>query len=121
MTSKPVQRPDLKAIDGGLKDFQRKTVRKVFNTLYKKTHGSGRFLVADEVGLGKTMVARGVIARAIHHLWDTVNRIDIIYICSNADIARQNIKRLNVMREMNVVKATRITLLPTNIHELRNN
>jgi len=121
MTSKPVQRPDLKAIDGGLKDFQRKTVRKVFNTLYKKTHGSGRFLVADEVGLGKTMVARGVIARAIHHLWDTVDRIDIIYICSNADIARQNIKRLNVMREMNVVKATRITLLPTNIHELRNN
>ena len=29
-----------------------------------------RFLVADEVGLGKTLVARGVIAKAIDHLRD---------------------------------------------------
>ena len=43
-------------------------------------------------GLGKTLVARGVIARTIDHLWEEVPRIDVIYICSNADIARQNIQ-----------------------------
>jgi hypothetical protein len=121
MSKQAMQPPDLKLIDQGLKDFQRKTVRKVFDTLYKRQSGSRRFLVADEVGLGKTMVARGVIAKAIHEMWETVDRIDIIYICSNADIARQNIKRLNVMDDMNVVKATRITLLPIRIHELRDN
>ena len=61
-----------------------------------------RFLVADEVGLGKTLVARGVIARTIDHLWNEVSRdkerrIDVIYICSNADIARQNIDRLDIL------------------------
>ena len=48
-----------------------------------------RFLVADEVGLGKTMVAKGVIARTVEHLRDTGKRIDIVYICSNSQIARQ--------------------------------
>ncbi|MDP2389036.1 MAG: hypothetical protein Q8N52_01815, partial [Acidobacteriota bacterium] len=42
-----------------------------------------RWLLADEVGLGKTMVARGVIARMIEHLWDMTERIDVLYICSN--------------------------------------
>tara|TARA_R110002072_G_scaffold135053_1_gene276186 strand:- start:1721 stop:4957 length:3237 start_codon:yes stop_codon:yes gene_type:complete len=121
MKIRPSEPPDLKVIDDGLKDFQRKTVRKVFNTLYQKKYGSRRFLVADEVGLGKTMVARGVIAKAIHEMWDTVKRIDIIYICSNADIARQNIKRLNVMPDVNVSASRRITLLPIDIHALRNN
>ena len=50
-----------------------------------------RFLVADEVGLGKTLVARGVIAKTIDHLWETVDRIDVVYICSNGQIARQNL------------------------------
>ena len=52
--------------------------------------------MADEVGLGKTLVARGVIAQAIDHLWDTVDRIDVVYICSNAQIARQNLAKLRV-------------------------
>ncbi|MCB1226247.1 MAG: hypothetical protein KDK99_10585, partial [Verrucomicrobiales bacterium] len=67
----------------------------------------------DEVGLGKTLVARGVIARAIDHLWDKVKRIDVIYICSNAAIARQNLARLAIPGcpvEQNL--ATRLTLLP---------
>ena len=121
MSKQRAQPPDLKQIDQGLKDFQRKTVRKVFDTLYTEKSGSRRFLVADEVGLGKTMIAKGVIARAIHEMWDTVDRIDVIYICSNADIARQNIKRLNVMPDINVSASRRITLLPIDIHQLRNN
>ena len=42
----------------GLKDFQRRTVERVFDRLYRDDTPSRRFLVADEVGLGKTMVAR---------------------------------------------------------------
>ena len=80
-----------------LKDFQRRTVDYVFNRLYGDDAAGDRFLVADEVGLGKTLVARGLIAATIDHLQDAgVTRIDVVYICSNADIARQNISRLNV-------------------------
>jgi len=51
-----------------LKAFQRRTVSYVFNRFYQDAQTTRQFLVADEVGLGKTMVARGVIARAIEHL-----------------------------------------------------
>lgn len=46
-----------------LKDFQRATVNVVYENLFK--NGQQRMLVADEVGLGKTIVAKGVIARRI--------------------------------------------------------
>lgn len=100
-----------------LKDFQRDTVEYVFDRMYKG--GARRFLVADEVGLGKTMVARGVIAKAIDALWDTVERIDIIYICSNGSIARQNIARLNVSGARDAALPSRITLLPTVVSGLQ--
>ena len=50
---------------GLLKDFQRRTVRHAFHRLYKAKNSSRRFLVADEVGLGKTLVARGIAAKCI--------------------------------------------------------
>ena len=46
-----------------LKDFQLATVNAVLHS-YKKS-GSNRILVADEVGLGKTIVAKGVIAELL--------------------------------------------------------
>ena len=101
----------------GLKDFQRQSVDYVFERLYGEG-STRRFLVADEVGLGKTMIARGVIARTIQHLRATVPRIDVVYICSNGDIARQNINRLKVAGE-HVAMASRLTLLPTRVKELK--
>lgn len=101
----------------GLKDFQRETVEHVCERLYADG-GSRRFLVADEVGLGKTLIARGVIARTIQRLRGKVDRIDIVYICSNADIARQNINRLKVPGK-HVAFASRLTLLPQHIEEMR--
>ncbi|MET4607634.1 hypothetical protein ABIB90_007138 [Bradyrhizobium sp. JR4.1] len=95
-----------------LKSFQRRTVDYVFERLYSQTDPALRFLVADEVGLGKTMVARGVIARMIEHLWDTTDRIDILYICSNQAIAAQNINRLNVLGRRELSLPTRMTLMP---------
>ena len=70
-------RPDVAAALAPLKGFQRSTVDYAFERLYLANDSSRRFLVADEVGLGKTLVARGVIAKAIDHLWDRVQRIDI--------------------------------------------
>ena len=64
-------RPDTSSALAGLKDFQRATVDYVFDRFYGPDP-TRRFLVADEVGLGKTLVARGVIARTIDHLWNEV-------------------------------------------------
>ena len=105
----------------GLKDFQRKSVDYVYERLYGRG-ATRRFLLADEVGLGKTLVARGVIAKAIERLrGEGERRIDVIYICSNADIARQNISRLNVTGKSDFQFASRITLLPQQVHELAAN
>lgn len=117
------KRPDTSSALEGLKDFQRATVDYVFDRFYGPDP-TRRFLVADEVGLGKTLVARGVIARTIDYLWDEVSRnnarrIDVIYICSNADIARQNIDRLKIPGCEEAAQATRLTLLPLQMHDLR--
>ena len=104
----------------GLKDFQRQTVEYVFRRLYGDDSTS-HFLVADEVGLGKTLVARGIIAKTFEHLQDKVDRVDVIYICSNAAIATQNINRLNVSDNEGFSIATRLTYLPKQVRSLRKN
>ncbi|MBZ2195416.1 helicase-related protein [Occultella gossypii] len=79
-----------------LRTFQRDTADYAFGRLFGDgAQATSRFLVADEVGLGKTMVARGVIARTIEHLQNTGDqRVDIVYICSNGAIAAQNLRKL---------------------------
>jgi hypothetical protein len=98
-----------------LKSFQRATVDHVCRRLFTDPDPVRRFLVADEVGLGKTLVARGVIARTIEALWHDVPRIDIIYVCSNGAIARQNLRKLNVMEGEAQSLPTRLTLLPLHL------
>ena len=123
MTFRKGERPDVDAILGGLKGFQRDTVEYAFERLYLAPDSTRRFLVADEVGLGKTLVARGVIAKAIDHLWegdDRAEQIDILYICSSAQIAQQNIRRLRIGTEK-FVRAARVGLLPQEILDLRAN
>jgi hypothetical protein len=112
-----MKRPDLEAVLAPLKPFQRRTVEHAFRRLFLAKDSTARFLVADEVGLGKTLVARGVIARTIDHLWETVDRIDIIYICSNQSIARANLPKLQVSgeQERSFALATRLTMLATEL------
>jgi hypothetical protein len=100
--------PSLSTLAG----FQRATVDLVLDRFFDQKHPTRRFLVADETGLGKSLVARGVIARTIERLQDdpSVPRIDIVYVCSNRDIARQNVKRLDVIGQQHVI-ASRLTLL----------
>ena len=76
----------------GLKDFQRETVNRVIQ-LYKS--GQKRVLISDEVGLGKTMIARGTIAKfSDFYKEQGKDRLKVVYICSNAAIADQNLKKL---------------------------
>lgn len=113
---------DFSGLYGALKDFQRATVDHVAERFYG-TEPVNRFLVADEVGLGKTLVAAGVIARTIeHHLTEGTERIDVIYVCSNGDIARQNttrlVSRLALPELERVRPIDRMTLLPQAVHDL---
>ncbi len=112
-------RPESGVVLAGLKDFQRATVEYVFRRLYLDADCVRRFLVADEVGLGKTLVVRGVIAKAIDHLWEQTGRIDVVYVCSNTDIARQNINRLNVTGCEDFSLSSRITLLPITVGDMQ--
>ncbi|WP_107771030.1 C-terminal helicase domain-containing protein [Nocardioides sediminis] len=125
MSSRPTKCPDAEVELKGLKDFQRATVDYIDERLWGGD-ATRRFLVADEVGLGKTLIARGVIAKSIEHLWDKVDRIDVVYICSNAQIARQNLARLRVGTELEDDGspatdefADRLTLLAQRIDKLK--
>ncbi|MBO0981966.1 helicase-related protein [Microbacterium sp. SD291] len=111
---------DVDAVIRGLKGFQRDAVNHVIDRFYGDPDGSGRFLVADETGLGKSVIARGVIAKTIEELErdPSVDRIDIVYICSNADLANQNLRRLNVTGDKHIAVATRLTLLARESHRL---
>ena len=112
-----MKRPDLESILRPLKSFQRRTVDHAFHQMFYAPNSTSRFLVADEVGLGKTLVARGIIARTIDALWDDVDRIDVIYICSNSSIARSNLPKLQIGSgdERSVALATRLTMLATQL------
>lgn len=77
-----------------LKDFQCATVERI-DELFR--HGQNRVLVADEVGLGKTLIARGAIAKtALIQYEKNDDLFKIVYICSNQVIANQNIQKLDV-------------------------
>ncbi len=105
---------NVEAVLGGLKDFQRRTAVWAFNRMFDEADPAVRFLVADEVGLGKTHVAKGVIAQVIDYLGRTGDeRHDIVYVCSNAAIARQNIRKLTPPGiEAHEQKVDRLTMLP---------
>lgn len=108
------QNVDADAVLAELKDFQRRTARWAFYRMFQAPDATSRFLVADEVGLGKTLVAKGVIAQTIAHLQATGDeRHDIVYICSNAAIAQQNLRKLVPHGVETVEQVERLTMLAT--------
>lgn len=107
-----VQTVDVEAVLADLKDFQRRTAVWAFERMFAEEEPAIRFLVADEVGLGKTHVAKGVIAQVIDYLRRTGDeRHDIVYVCSNAAIARQNLRKL-APEGVEPLQAERLTMLP---------
>lgn len=96
-----------------LKPFQQATVARALEALMDP-FGSRRFLVADEVGLGKTRVAQGVIDGLCRAKG---RRLNVFYICSSLSIARQNRESLlelvpEDLRAVAGVDVDRLTLLP---------
>lgn len=95
----------VKGVLSGLKDFQFNTVMHISNQF--KT-GKKRMLVADEVGLGKTLVARGCVAMMAKSKADECAKngeafsFRVVYVCSNQNIARKNIRKLNIFGLDNV-------------------
>ena len=104
----------------GLRDFQRDTAHYVFSRMFGDgANATSRFLVADEVGLGKTLVARGVIAQIIEHLQAAGDRrIDVVYVASNTAIAAQNLRKLAPTGVEVEHHTDRLSLLPFNLDNL---
>lgn len=88
-----------KDVLGGLRAFQRATVEQIAAT-FRKNGGKAQrcFLLADEVGLGKTLVARGAIAAMarIRLEEEDDDLFKVVYVCSNQNIARQNLAKLRI-------------------------
>ena len=105
---------------GELKDFQRATVERI-DYLYR--NGQNRILVSDEVGLGKTLVARGTIAKFAKLRRDEGdNLVKVVYICSNATIAEQNLDKLRIVNEVKAEKSdtSRLSMQHLNIFKQEN-
>jgi len=89
--------------------FQQRTADYAFARLWDPTRPAYRFLVADEVGLGKTIVARDVVRQTLARF--PRSRVDILYVCSNQRIASQNLSKLVVGGAGGAAKATRLSLM----------
>lgn len=70
-------------------EFQKKSVENILS-YYKKDNANGRFLLADEVGLGKTVVARNAFEKMI-----TDKMVDKgYYVCGSLALAEENLRKL---------------------------
>ena len=106
---------------GKLKDFQKATVERI-DYLYR--HGKNRVLVSDEVGLGKTLIARGTIAKFSKlRKEEGDDLVKVIYICSNSTIAQQNLDKLMINHNINVENgdASRLSMQHLNIFKQEHN
>ena len=107
-------------IMSGLKDFQKATVNRI-DYLYR--HGQRRVLVSDEVGLGKTLIARGTVAKMASLRRDEGDDlVKVVYICSNSAIAEQNLRKLSITREVKLESASssRLSMQHLNIFKQEN-
>lgn len=91
--------------------FQQRTADIVIRRFWKDRTPARRFLVADEVGLGKTVVAKRVVEEALERA--DRRHVDIVYLCSSQPVASQNLKRLKADGAPGRLQATRLTLLAT--------
>lgn len=101
----------------GLKDFQQKTVERID---YLFRHGQNRVLIADEVGMGKTLIARGAIVKTARMRQEEHDDLlKVVYICSNISIANQNIQKLKVSNSARIegVSDTRLSMMHLKIAE----
>lgn len=94
------------ATEPTLAAFQRAAVDHIVDRM-RDRRGSRRFLLADEVGLGKTVVARGVIDQLAK---GRQKPLKVVYLCSNAEIAQQNRRKLVDSGDITVGRVTELAL-----------
>ena len=107
-------------IMSGLKDFQQATVERI-DYLYR--HDQRRVLVSDEVGLGKTLIARGTVAKLAKLRREEGDALfKVVYICSNAAIADQNLRKLRITHEAKTesTSSSRLSMQHLNIFKQEN-
>lgn len=82
------------ALEKKLLPYQRASVDKIC----KHFENSGKALLADEVGLGKTFVAKGVVAKLAAEHWEKNRQpFRVAYICPNQNVAAQNYPKFTEM------------------------
>ena len=79
------------------KDFQLATAKRIIE-IFKS--GQKRVLLSDEVGLGKTIMARTVVemAKSLPGV-ETDGVYRVVYVCSNQNIIQQNTRNLGIPKE----------------------
>ena len=79
------------------KDFQQATAERIIEIF---NSGQKRVLLSDEVGLGKTIMARTVVemAKALPGIKDD-GIYRVVYVCSNQNIIQQNTRNLGIPQE----------------------
>lgn len=75
------------------KDFQNNSAERIVELFNK---GQNRVLLADEVGLGKTIVARAVVEKMHEQAKAKGKSFKVIYVCSNQGIIQQNAHKLGI-------------------------
>lgn len=86
--------------------FQQAAVEHIVDR-FRSKDGSRRMLLADEVGLGKTVVARGVIESMLRGRRAPLR---VVYLCSNAQIAEQNRTKLDPESRRSIGRVTELAL-----------
>ena len=98
------------------KDFQRATAEHILHLFKDKQQK--RVLLADEVGLGKTIIAKEVIDKVGE--WHKVDFEDdhfkVVYICSNISISQQNTQKLGIKDTLDISES-RLSMQHLVIHQ----
>lgn len=101
------------------KEFQKATADRIGEIFSEgmKEGKKKRVLLADEVGLGKTIIAREVIDK-VRQLRESVkdDMYRVVYVCSNINIVHQNTRNLGMKEELNISES-RLSMQHLLIHE----
>jgi len=101
------------------KEFQKATADRIGEIFSEgmKEGKKKRVLLADEVGLGKTIIAREVIDK-VRQLRESVNddMYRVVYVCSNINIVHQNTRNLDMKEKLNISES-RLSMQHLLIHE----
>ena len=97
------------------KDFQKRSAERIVSLF---ANGQRRVLLADEVGLGKTIVARTVVEMMHKNAKDNGQSFKVIYVCSNQGIIQQNAHKLGIDND-NVVplSESRLSMQHRNLYK----